>query len=273
MAEANVFPEKLIETGLKFIRRDFNGEKLYYIVNHTANTFNDYIPLQIGNKEVLILNPLTKEFGNALVEKNNTNTKVKIQLQSGESLFLLTENKSSQPPWSYFEEANDPIELKGDWQVTFDKGGPHLPEGKTLKTLTSWTELDTKGEAFSGTATYNLRFNSPTQVAENWSLNLGDVRESAQVWLNGNFIGTAWANPFTINIGKLKKGQNTLTIKVTNLGANRIRNMELKGEEWKIFYEINMVDKDYKKFDATKWNPTPSGLLGPVTITPLKKSN
>jgi hypothetical protein len=49
--------------------------------------------------------------------------------------------------------------------------------------------------------------------------------------------------------------------------------MELKGEEWKIFYEINMVDKDYKKFDATKWNPTPSGLLGPVTITPLKKSN
>ena len=31
-----------------------------------------------------------------------------------------------------------------------------------------------------------------------------------------------------------------------------------------------MVDKDYKKFDATKWNPTPSGLLGPVSITPLK---
>lgn len=273
LAEANVFPEKLIETGLKFIRRDFNGEKLYYIVNHTANAFNGYIPLQIGNKEVLILNPLTKEFGNALVEKNNTNTKVKIQLQSGESLFLLTENKSSQQPWSYFEKANDPIELKGDWHVTFDKGGPQLPEGKTLKTLTSWTELDAEVAAFSGTATYNLRFNSPTQVAENWSLNLGDVRESAQVWLNGNFIGTAWANPFTLNIGKLKKGQNTLTIKVTNLGANRIRNMELKGEEWKIFYEINMVDKDYKKFDATKWNPTPSGLIGPVTITPLKKSN
>jgi hypothetical protein len=33
-----------------------------------------------------------------------------------------------------------------------------------------------------------------------------------------------------------------------------------------------MVDKDYKKFDATKWNPTPSGLLGPVTITPLQQN-
>ena len=71
----------------------------------------------------------------------------------------------------------------------------------------------------------------------------------------------------------VKKGKNILKIQVTNLGANRVRDMELKGEEWKIFYEINMVDKDYKKFDATKWNPTPSGLLGPVSITPLKQQN
>jgi hypothetical protein len=70
----------------------------------------------------------------------------------------------------------------------------------------------------------------------------------------------------------LKKGKNTLTVKVTNLGANRVRDMEMRGEEWKIFYEINMVDKDYKKFDATKWSPTPSGLLGPVTITPLQQN-
>ena len=47
--------------------------------------------------------------------------------------------------------------------------------------------------------------------------------------------------------------------------------MELRGEEWKNFYEINMVDKDYKKFDATQWKPMPSGILGPVTLVPLKK--
>ncbi|MEP6803288.1 MAG: hypothetical protein ABI892_02110, partial [Flavobacterium sp.] len=67
--------------------------------------------------------------------------------------------------------------------------------------------------------------------------------------------------------------KNILKIQVTNLSANRIRDKEIKGEEWKIFYEINMVDKDYKKFDATKWNLTPSGLLGPVTLTPLQQQN
>ena len=56
---------------------------------------------------------------------------------------------------------------------------------------------------------------------------------------------------------------------MTNLSANRVRDLELKGKEWKIFYEINMVDKDYNKFDATKWAPMPSGLNGPVSITPL----
>lgn len=68
----------------------------------------------------------------------------------------------------------------------------------------------------------------------------------------------------------MKKGKNELKVQVTNLSANRVIDMEKKGKEWKIFYEINMVDKDYNKFDATKWSPMPSGLTTPVTITPLK---
>ncbi|WP_296684903.1 glycosyl hydrolase [Flavobacterium sp.] len=273
LAEAKVYPEKLIETGLKYIRRDSNGEKIYYIVNHTSKTIDDFIPLQIANKEVVIFDPLTKDYGNAIVQKQNDITMVKVHLESGQALFLKTENQASQPKWKYTEKTNEPIALNGNWKISFDKGGPQLPSKASLSSLKSWTTLSPEAEAFSGTATYSLSFNAPNITADNWSLNLGDVRESAQVWLNGVFIGTAWANPFSLNIGKLKKGKNELTIKVTNLGANRIRNMELKGEEWKIFYEINMVDKDYKKFDATKWEPTPSGLLGPVSITPLQNKN
>ncbi|MEY4433155.1 MAG: hypothetical protein RLZZ44_1288 [Bacteroidota bacterium] len=271
LTAAQVYPEKLIETGLKYVRRNINGEKLYYIVNHSSKTIDDFIPIQIGHKEVLIFDPLTKNSGNAIVEKQANITRVKVHLESGQSLFLQTENQASQSHWNYTQKIAEPLVLKGNWEVSFDKGGPQLPSKATLSQLESWTTFSPEAEAFSGTATYNLSFNAPNIKADSWNLNLGDVRESAQVWLNGTFIGTAWSNPFTLNIGQLKKGQNTLTVKVTNLGANRIRNMELNGEEWKIFYEINMVDKDYKKFDATKWNPTPSGLLGPVSITPLKK--
>ncbi|WP_416849742.1 glycosyl hydrolase [Flavobacterium sp. LT1R49] len=271
--EAQVYPETLVNSGLKYIRRTIDGEKIYYLVNHTSKAIDGFIPLKIGNKEVVIFDPLTKEYGNAIVQKKSDATLVKLHLESGQSFILKTEDKASQQEWKYYQKSADAIALKGNWELSFDKGGPKLPSNAKVSTLESWTKLSPEAEAFSGTATYTLQFDAPNTAADNWNLNLGDVRESAEVWLNNSYIGTAWSAPFTINLGKLKKGKNTLTVKVTNLGANRVRDMELKGEEWKIFYEINMVDKDYKKFDATKWDPTPSGLLGPVTITPLKENN
>ena len=68
----------------------------------------------------------------------------------------------------------------------------------------------------------------------------------------------------------MKEGTNTLEIEVTNLSANRLRDLERSGGEWKIFYEINMVNRHYEEFDATEWDPMPSGLLGRVRIIPLE---
>ncbi|TDO71023.1 alpha-L-rhamnosidase-like protein [Flavobacterium chryseum] len=273
LENARIYPESLVNTGLKYTRRTIDGEKLYYLVNHTSKTIDEFIPLQIGNKEVILLDPLTREFGNAIVNKSGDKTLVKIKIEPGQSFFLKTENTASQKKWYYFEPTSKPVTLKGNWKITFDKGGPKLPESATISNLESWTKLSPDAEAFSGSATYTLQFENPNTQINNWRLNLGDVRESAKVWINDEFIGTAWSVPYQLNIRKLKSGKNTLKIQVTNLSANRIRDKELKGEEWKIFYEINMVDKDYKKFDATKWNPMPSGLLGPVTITALQQQN
>jgi len=273
LEEAQTYPETLVSSGLKYTRRTVDGEKLYYLVNHSAKIIEGFIPLEVGNKDVVIFDPLTKEYGNAVVTKTDKNTLVKLKIEPGQSLFLKTEKTASQKKWNYFEKTANAITLNGKWQLTFDKGGPKLPATATVSNLESWTKLSPEAEAFSGTATYTLQFDNTNNTVENWSLNLGDVRESAKVWLNDQFIGTAWSVPYQLNIGKLKKGKNNLKVQVTNLGANRVRDMELKGEEWKIFYEINMVDKDYNKFDATKWKPTPSGLLGPVTITPLKSQN
>lgn len=273
LESANVHPETLVNTGLKFIKRDVDGEKIYYLVNHTSKVIDDFIPLAISNKDVLILDPLTKTYGNAIVKKTDKNTLVKLRIEPGQSFMLKTENSKSQQNWSYYETVNNPINLQGEWTITFEKGGPKLPAAVKTNTLQSWTDFGIEAEAFSGTALYTLQFDAPNVEADNWKLNLGDVRESAKVWLNGKFIGDVWSVPFSIHLGNLKKGRNELKIQVTNLPANRIRAKELNGEEWKIFYEINMVDKDYKKFDATKWNPMPSGLLGPISITPLKNNN
>lgn len=266
----NIQPEKLVESGLKYIRRDVNGDKIYYLVNHTSKEINTFIPINITGSEVEIFNPDSSISGKANIKLKNNKTLVKVQIKSGESLFLKTTKKSTLKNWKYFVEAKSAYEIKEDWTISFLKGGPVLPENKIVSTLNSWTSFSEKAAHFSGTAQYKVSFNNPNINTKNWLLKLGDVRESAKIWVNDTYIGTLWANPFEINIGTLKAGKNTLKIEVTNLAANRIRAKELRGEEWKNFYEINMVNKDYQKFDATKWNPMPSGILGPVTLTALK---
>lgn len=273
LKQAQIDPESLVETGLKYNRRTVDGEKLYFLVNHTSKTIEGFIPLQVPNKEVLIFDPLTKEYGNARVRKTAISTEVYLKIKPGQSYFLKTENRASQKSWTYYQPVAAPYNLEGNWQLQFDKGGPQLPASASLSSLESWTKLSPEAQAFSGSASYTLEFKNPNPKVKYWSLNLGDVRESAKVWLNETYLGTAWSLPYTLYCGKLKRGKNNLKIQVTNLAANRLRDLERKGEQWKIFNEINMVDKDYKKFDATPWKPMPSGLLGPLTLSPLEKQN
>ncbi|HRT48734.1 MAG TPA: hypothetical protein P5151_11315, partial [Bacteroidales bacterium] len=60
-----------------------------------------------------------------------------------------------------------------------------------------------------------------------------------------------------------------------NLAANRIAYMDRKGIEWKKFYNTNFpsrLPQNRKEglFDASAWQPRPSGLQGEVCIIPLK---
>jgi hypothetical protein len=157
------------------------------------------------------------------------------------------------------------------WQVDFVKGEPFLPKSFKTDSLKSWTILskDTMAQHFSGTAKYTTNFGvSATQVGKKGWLELGDVRESATVKLNGKSLGTAWCLPFRVPIeaGILTAKDNVLEIEVTNLSANRIRYMDKKGIKWKKFYDINMVDIGYRPFDAANWLPVESGLLGDVKV-------
>ena len=151
------------------------------------------------------------------------------------------------------------------------KGDPTLPKGFKTDKLGSWTTLstDTMAQYFSGTARYTLNFNClDNQVGKSGWIDLGDVRETAEVKLNGKSLGTAWCLPFHVPIteGVLLKENNKLEIEVTNLSANRIRYLDKKGMVWRKFYDINFVDISYNAFDASKWLPVASGLLGEVIL-------
>ena len=78
--------------------------------------------------------------------------------------------------------------------------------------------------------------------------------------------------PMTVRVGgALEARGNVLEIEVTNLPANRIRDLDMRKVPWKIMDEINLVDIRYRPFDAATWQPQPSGLLGPVRLVPLQR--
>ncbi len=68
-------------------------------------------------------------------------------------------------------------------------------------------------------------------------------------------------------------GPNTLEIDVTNLAANRVRDLDRRGAAWKTFHDANVVNIDYKPLDASSWPLRDSGLLGPVTLQRLRVSS
>jgi hypothetical protein len=141
--------------------------------------------------------------------------------------------------------------------------------------LVSWTTLGGAAtERFAGTARYRIEFDAPAVAAAAWRLDLGDVRDSARVRLNGRELAVAWSLPMQLDPGDaLVRGRNVLEVDVTNVAANRIRDMDRRGVDWKIMREINIVNIRYEPFDASAWKIEPAGLLGPVTLVPMRHAD
>jgi len=178
------------------------------------------------------------------------------------------------PPYVSLEETGEVFALEGRWGVEFIEGGPDLPRRYRTSTLSSWTEApDEKSQVFAGTARYTLMFPfSGFGHADEYVLDLGDVRESARVKINGAKVGTLFALPMRVPVGSyLKRGANTIEIEVTNLAANRIRDLDVRKVNWKIMHDINIVTPAYKPFNAAEWPLQPSGLLGPVTLKAMRR--
>lgn len=91
-------------------------------------------------------------------------------------------------------------------------------------------------------------------------IELGDVKNLAEVIVNGKSLGIVWKKPFKVDVtGALKPGKNTLEIKVTNLWVNRLIGDKQPGNEKKFTY----TTQAFYNADSPL---LPSGLLGPVRI-------
>jgi hypothetical protein len=280
LKEEGVRYEKMVERGLSFIRKKTPEGTLYFIANQNKLFENSTtINLSSTGKTARYFYPLSEADGQLKIENLEGNEiQVPLTLASGESVFIEVLDKKIKEDHliQVIDNQKNMKLLRGQsWQVDFIKGEPSLPKGFKTDSLKSWTILssDTMANYFSGIAKYTTTFNvTANQVNKKGWLELGDVRESATVILNGQPLGTAWCLPFRVPIteGLLKEKNNVLEIEVTNLSVNRIRYMDKKGIVWRKFYDINIVDINYRNFDAATWLPVESGLLGTVKVVTFK---
>lgn len=269
-------PEPLRERGVSLLRRtnEVDGHN-YFLALLSGNAIDGWETLATPAESVMIFDPLTGKKGMARTRKGiNGNTEIYLQVEPGQSLLLKTfPGKVDAEDWAYYKKAGDPYVINKGWSIEFVESEPSIEGVFKTDTLTAWTNLPVDAaKVNTGTARYSVDFTLPDGVsADEWLLDLGDLRESARVYVNGAEAGTVWSVPFAIEIGKLlKPGVNHLDIDVTNLPANRIADYDRKGKKWKIFKDANVASvTNSKVVDFSEWETVPAGLNSKVSLTPL----
>ena len=181
-----------------------------------------------------------------------------------------------------------PLEIAGPWQLTFPPNWG-APTSVTFNKLMSWTDSTDDGvKYFSGTATYTKEIDiQATDLRTNqllW-LDLGRVKNIAEVSLNGKPLGILWKPPFRVDITKLARpGKNKLEVKITNLWPNRLigdeqlpDDREWVGKRLRAWPQWVLDGKPSPtgRFTFTTWHHwtkddalLESGLIGPVRLVP-----
>jgi hypothetical protein len=192
----------------------------------------------------------------------NGRTIVPFYFEPWDAVFIIfkentSDLKHSLPVWGEFKTSK----MNGTWQVDFqEKRG--APKTALFEKLISWSEHYNNGiKYFSGTATYRNSFNiKDLETGSRYVLDLGDVKNIAEVSVNGKVVGTVWKTPFKLDITEaMKTGTNHLEIKVTNLWVNRLIGDAQPNVKEKITFTTMPFYRGNEPL-------LPSGLLGPVRV-------
>jgi hypothetical protein len=166
-----------------------------------------------------------------------------------------------------------PLELAEDWTVAFDpKWG--APAEIRFPKLISWTDHEEDGvRHYSGSGYYSRTLEVPAEwlaAGRQVHLDLGDVRDLAEVFVNGASAGVLWKSPYRVDITALAKpGANDLKIEVMNTWINRLTG-DMKLPPDKRFCRTNVLPPGKSSFfhGDEEWHVQPAGLLGPVRVLP-----
>ena len=263
------------DANFDYIHRQSDAADIYLVTSRTNVPVSATVTFRVAGKAPELWNAVTGAHSFA-ASYNETNGRTVVPLDftpCGSWLVVFRAPAAGHPATaSANQSVFKPVQsLAGPWRVKFDPrwGGP---ENTVFDELVSWTQRPEPGIKFySGTATYENAFDWPATAGNSdapprvW-LDLGRVRELAEVRVNGQACGIVWSPPFRVDItGALKPGRNSLAVDVVNFWPNRIiGDAALPADQ-------RLTRTNIRKLTAT----TPliaSGLFGPVQLLETAKS-
>ena len=246
--------------GIRFVHRVDDNRNIYWVRNFSGKEVDTDIVLRDAKGTLTVMNPVNgKPVFGALKDG-------KLHLGADDALFIVADPAAAPLAEPVPLKTAGELALDGPWTVSFE--GQDAPEGtRTWQTLSSLTESDEPDvKYFSGTATYQNTFTLPKKnLPAGLCIDLGEVGQMADVFINGQHVDFLWKAPYKVNFeGQLKPGKNTIEVKVVNTWVNRLIGDGQPGVEGHSFTPVAFYG--VKSLSQNMGTLIPSGLMGPVRL-------
>lgn len=269
LAAINV-PEDVRITGNKaeilYQHRQTATESIYWLSSRSDAPNDADVSFRMAGRVPMLWHPQTGRIEPVSYRIVDGRTVIPLHFDSWDAYFIVFGGKTSATAFTRPARTETTVAtLTTPWRVQF----PTATEPRTLTfdKLTSWSDnADADVKYFSGTATYQLTVTLPDLVKNGqYTLDLGAVKNLAEVIVNGKSMGIAWKAPFRLGLtDALKRGANTLEIRVTNLWPNRL----IGDAQPDVKTKPATADRTFTTLPFFRPDAPllPSGLLGPVQL-------
>ena len=246
-----------------FVHRKLVDGEIYFLDNRNDRDETVDATFRVAGKAPELWHAETGESEDVSYNAANGRTTLPLHLEPWGTVFVVFRKPATRPARTVPPVVETRLAtIDGPWSVSFqpDRGAP---ASITLDKLSSWTDSADGGvKYFSGAGTYSKIVEASADWfkpgASVW-LDLGDVKNLAEVSVNGVSLGVVWHAPYRVEVTKaLKPGQNVVAIKVVNTWVNRLIGDQQPGATKFTFADITPYNAE---------SPLqPSGLLGPVVV-------
>jgi len=259
---------------LDYIHRSTADGEVYFIRNESENWVRGEASFRVSGKYPEIWDPGTgMQYAVSNLVSTDQRTSLPLELPPHGSVFIVFNDKKQEGLKLLSATAADPLEkdISRKWDLSFPEGWG-APKNIVIDQLKSWTEFEQKGiKYFSGTATYQKKVNISNHTLDKTvTLDLGEVKDVAEVFINGKSAGVLWKKPYQLDITYLlKNGENDLKVEIVNQWVNRLTGDMLSDPKDR-YCKTNVA---YVKNDGgggEGFKVQDSGLLGPVKLISSK---